>query len=75
MPYTRSDDELQVVNQPACVHLRSKAMYVTGQVDPAPSSGGHSPCWCNRTQHTLGPDQGRVERAACISGRTCYQPR
>ena len=75
MPYKRSDDELQVVKLPACVHLRSKAMYVTGQVDPTHEAGSHSPCWCNRTQHTTGPDDGGVDRAACVSGRACYQAR
>ena len=35
MSYQRSYDELDVVDKPGCVHLRSKAMYVTGKLEPA----------------------------------------
>ena len=67
--------ELNVVRQPACLHLRSKGMYVTGQMDPAddvmPMSDGY--CWCNKTQHSYGPDDQIAERQLCNSSRTCYQ--
>lgn len=77
MPYKRSDDEMKVIDQPACVYLRSKAMYVTGELDPthADEIDSHSHCWCNLTQHGVGPDEKRVERAACIAGRKCYVAR
>lgn len=56
----------------SCLHLRSKGMYVTGEVDPR--SIGHSDghCWCAMTQAALGPDDKFVNRTDCISGRTCY---
>jgi hypothetical protein len=74
MSYQRSYDELDVVDKPGCVHLRSKAMYVTGKLEPTDQDevGSHS-CWCNRTQHFIGPDERAVERTTCIAGRTCYR--
>jgi hypothetical protein len=53
-------------------------MYVTGQLNPAddpyqPMSDGY--CWCNLTQHALGPDDRLVDRESCIQGRSCYEPR
>jgi hypothetical protein len=68
-------NDLNVIRQPACMHLRSKGMYVTGLVDPADDVEPHSDgyCWCNQTQHVLGPDDQLVDRANCNSGRTCYQ--
>jgi hypothetical protein len=74
MPYHR-DDELPVIGQPACIHLRSKAMYVTGEMNPAhmDERANHwQHCWCNRTQHTVGPDQATVGRSDCVPGRDCY---
>jgi hypothetical protein len=56
------------------VHLRNKAVYVTGDmksVDDPEESCGH--CWCNRTQHIVGPDQQGVDRQSCVAGRQCYQ--
>ena len=63
------------VAQEACSHLRSKGMYITGQLDPraAENAMGDGHCWCNKTQHVLGPDDGLVERPLYISGRRCYQ--
>ncbi len=74
MSYQRSHNELSMVGKPACVHLRSKAMYVTGDLEPTDQDevSGHS-CWCNRTQHSVGPDQQSVERTTCIAGRDCYR--
>ena len=57
---------------PTCMHLRSKGMYVTGQRDLDGAIGdGH--CWCNKTQHVIGPDDGLVARLSCNNGRACYQ--
>lgn len=78
MPYQREFDQPMktTMEQPPCAHLRSKAMYVTGELDPSHldevDSHDHN-CWCNASQHTIGPDDGVVERETCIAGRTCYQ--
>jgi len=68
--------ELEVVTGPACRHLRSKGMYITGQYDPADDPAeevGDGNCWCNKTQNVLGPDDGLVDRLDCNSQRSCYQ--
>ncbi len=64
--------------QPGCLHLLTKGMFVTGQVLPDPEvdegeSSGH--CWCNLTQQTIGPDDQFVTRSACAPGRSCYVAR
>lgn len=59
----------------ACRHLLSKGMFVSGMVDPAEIGMGDGHCWCNKTQHALGPDDGLVARHKCIVGRRCYEPR
>ncbi|MBX7168386.1 MAG: hypothetical protein K1X74_18770 [Pirellulales bacterium] len=62
------------VRGPACLHLRSKGMYVTGLVDPTQEgSMGDGYCWCNRTQNVLGPDDQLVDRPNCQAGRGCFQ--
>jgi len=60
----------------ACQHLRSKGMYITGCQNPAVEDGqvGDGHCWCNLTQHILGPDDNFVGRPACIAGRACFVP-
>ena len=61
--------------QPPCMHLRSKAIYVTGNPDPqSPGEEGSTRfnCWCNQSQHVVGPDQGLVDRDTCVSGRGCF---
>lgn len=79
MGYQRSfPDDKVIPSEPPCLHLRSKAIYVTGDPDPqTPEEAGSTRfnCWCNRSQHVVGPDQKLVERESCISGRTCYLPR
>jgi hypothetical protein len=75
MAFEKSYDEPQPVLAPACLHLRNKAMYVTGDpraVDDVDASSGQH-CWCNRTQHVRGPDQQSVDRASCVPGRECYE--
>ena len=75
MPYSRSFDEEEGPIQIVCRHLRSKAIYVAGQMEPGPDQEmmGSGHCWCNHTQHILGPDDQLVERRGCNSGRTCYE--
>lgn len=62
---------------PACRYLLSKGMYVTGTLDPAIDDGsmGDGNCWCGKTQHVLGPDDGLVARGRCLPGRACYLAR
>jgi hypothetical protein len=73
---SRSQD-LNVIGRPACRHLRSKGMYVTGKLDPANEDYegmGDGHCWCNLTQHELGPDDQLVVRDDCIVHRKCFEP-
>jgi hypothetical protein len=75
MAYERSFDEPNGPLPVVCRHLRSKAIYVSGQMEPPAEieklGSGH--CWCNWTQHILGPDDQLVDRGGCNSGRTCYE--
>ena len=74
MAFKKSNSDNKPVSGPACVHLRNKEMYVTGDLkslEKAAEQGAH--CWCNLTQHIRGPDQVDVERQACTSGRGCYK--
>ena len=32
-------------------------------------------CWCNLTQHVVGPDDSGVDRLSCIAGRGCFKAR
>ena len=75
MPYSRSFDEEAGPLQPICQHLRSKAIYVAGQMEPPPemTAMGSGHCWCNQTLHVLGPDNDLVDRRTCNSNRACYQ--
>lgn len=68
-------DESTLQRASACLHLRSKGMYVTGCMNPEEEDAeiGDGYCWCNRTQGMIGPDDGLVARAACASGRPCYE--
>lgn len=68
---------LSIVRQPACMHLRSKNMYVSGTMDPANddyefTSDGN--CWCNMTQNVIGPDDQLVDRPMCSEkDRKCFE--
>lgn len=78
MGYKRSFDETGGQPQTPCMNLRSKAIYVTGNPDPQPHDEEGSTrfnCWCNKTQHVLGPDQDLVDRATCVDGRECFVSR
>ncbi len=75
MGYQRTFDEREVKKLPPCMYLRSKAIYVTGDPDPqSPQEVGSTrfDCWCNKTQHIMGPDQKLVDRHECVEGRDCY---
>jgi hypothetical protein len=75
MPYTKCSDDLKIAQGPACMHLRSKGMYVSGKLNPTHQEDGMGDgyCWCNQTQKVVGPDNEMVERALCVEGRECYQ--
>lgn len=75
MPFENHYHLPEAVTEPACIHLRSKAMCVTGQLrNPNhPDEDGSQYCWCNLTQHILGPDRQHVDRRGCIPGRECYR--
>lgn len=75
MAFQKSYDVSEPVREPACIHLRSKAMYVTGNIRNAehPHEIGSHSCWCNMTQHVIGPDQQAVSPRECRDGRTCYR--
>ena len=74
MAFEKYYDEQRPVTEPACVHLRSKAIYVTGEIRTPehPDEEGSQYCWCNKTQHILGPDHRDVARARCVPGRGCF---
>jgi len=74
MAFTKHYDEQRPTHLPACIYLRSKAIYVTGDLrNPEhPDEAGAQYCWCNKTQHVIGPDQSDVSRQKCTPGRGCY---
>ena len=75
MPTIVNLGELPRASGPACIHLRSKSMYVHGTLGETdhPSDSGSGACWCNTTQNSLGPDRDHVTRTSCVSGRDCYR--
>ena len=75
MPFEKHYDAQPPATEPACIHLRSKAMYVTGDLrnPDHPDEAGSQYCWCNISQHMIGPDQLTVSRYECVPGRTCYR--
>ncbi len=78
MGYSRQFDVQERTTLPPCMYLRSKAIYVTGHPDPqSPEEEGSTRfnCWCNLTQHVIGPDKSLVDRQECISGRGCFKAR
>lgn len=50
-------------------------MYVMGQIGETdhPADPGSGACWCNQTQHFVGPDDKYVNRRECIEGRNCFK--
>lgn len=75
MVFQKYYDETRPTRAAGCIHLRSKAMYVTGELKNPdhPDELGSQDCWCNMTQHVKGPDQCDVDRCACTPGRECYR--
>ncbi|HND51851.1 MAG TPA: hypothetical protein PLV92_05625 [Pirellulaceae bacterium] len=75
MAFTKYYDANLPSTQPACILLRSKAMYVTGDLrNPEhPDEAGCQYCWCLLTQRVMGPDQQEVNRNNCVPGRECYR--
>ena len=53
------------------MHLRSNVIYMLGQLKSPdhPDEVNSQYCWCNVTQHVIGPDQEHVIRVACIPPR------
>jgi len=63
-------------SEPACIHLLSKGMFVTGKRNPKEEDvhgmdDGY--CWCGKTQGIAGPDDKFASRDACDKQRSCYQ--
>ena len=75
MAYQKERDMPDPVTETPCVFLRSKAIYVTGEFTPNhdDEEGGNDYCWCNMTQHVLGPDGKDVNQRQCIPGRECFR--
>jgi hypothetical protein len=75
MPYERTFDEPAEPLERVCRHLRSKAIFVAGQMEPPAEleQAGSGNCWCNLTQQILGVDGQIVDRRECNSSRTCYE--
>jgi len=73
MAFEKNYEELELL--PPCIHLRSKAMMVTGSREDKGSvrDADNENCWCNKTQHIIGPDDEMVERQTCVEGRKCYK--
>jgi hypothetical protein len=46
---------------------------VIGDADNYPDQSGAGYCWCNMTQHMIGPDQAHVTREQCVPTRECYR--
>ncbi len=75
MAFEKQHELPQTSTELSCIHLRSKAMYVTGKMRPVTDEdeGGSQHCWCNITQHVIGPDKKDVDRETCGPSRECYR--
>jgi hypothetical protein len=74
MPFERTRTYSDPVTESPCIHLRSKSMIVTGTQTPKhPDESGGQHCWCNLTQHIIGPDEKDVDARRCGPGRDCYR--
>jgi hypothetical protein len=75
MAFEKHYDAQPRVTTPPCIHLRSKAMCVAGELRDVehPDEAGSQHFWCNMTQHVLGPDEAHVLRHTCVPGRDCYR--
>lgn len=61
-----------------CRYLGNKAFSfpppLEGYADEADNEGLTTPCWCDKTQHALGPDGDPVDLDCCAKGRPCFVP-
>lgn len=75
MAFEKEYDMPEPLTDSPCIHLRSKAIYVSGSFRPIqPDEEGSDYCWCNKTQHLIGPDDQGVSRQECtLAGRECYR--
>jgi hypothetical protein len=76
MPFSKDYPALPTVTTPPCIYLRNKAMFLREAIgDPAnfPEETNAPQCWCNQTQHHLGPDSQYVSRHECLPTRECYR--
>ena len=73
--YVRNLNEVQPVREAPCIYLRNKALFVIGQIrnPDHPDDADFQNCWCNLTQHIIGPDQRQVGTRTCINGRGCFR--
>ena len=75
MAFQKSYDSSLPITSAPCIHMRSKAIYVMGSLKSShhPDEEGSGDCWCNKTQHIMGPDREIVARTVCTPGRSCYE--
>ena len=75
MAYQRVIEPWEPITTPPCAYLRSKAIFVTGSLDRPNHADeeGSDYCWCNLTQHIIGPDDDDVSRRRCVPGRGCFR--
>lgn len=74
MPFEKEYDRPEPLAHGPCIHLRSKEIYVNGELRmPDASEVQYCHCWCNITQHVMGPDQSTVDLQQCNPNRDCYR--
>ncbi len=69
--------EIKPINNKYCKYLRAKSPY-------GGTEGGENPwflldetntiCWCIKGMGGLGPDNGLIAPAKCVTGRRCFVP-
>ena len=76
MVFRKEHSPDQPNDEPVCINLRNKAMFVTGSRNANCPHGGDAAqhCWCVLTQHTLGPDHSLVGREKCTSEARLLSP-
>ena len=76
MAFSKDYPAFPAITTPPCIYLRNKAMYLRGTVGDTenyPEETNAPQCWCEQTQHHLGPDSQYVGRQECIPTRDCYR--
>lgn len=57
-----------------CLHLRCKSMYYSGLERPGVLHDSEvMTYWCDKTQETIGPENGDVQVRACQPDRKCCE--